>query len=45
METISQLFPNSNDWLERFEMLGGATEIFEAACKACSLDDCIKENF
>jgi hypothetical protein len=55
LEAISQLFPNSNDWHERFEILGGiprsvleyqgqsATEILEAACKACSLDDCIKE--
>jgi hypothetical protein len=55
LEAIAPLFPNANDWRGRFEILGGIprhvlevttqppTEMLEAACTDCSLDDCIKK--
>jgi hypothetical protein len=54
LETIAPSFPNSNDWHERFIILGGIprhvlevttdnpTELLEAACRQCELNDCIK---
>jgi hypothetical protein len=54
MLAIVPLFPDANGWSQRFESLGGVPrhvlqlttetpkEIIEAACKACSLDDCIQ---
>ncbi len=53
LEAIVPLFPNASKWRERFENLGGIprhvlevtteppTQMLEAACKNCSLDDCI----
>jgi hypothetical protein len=55
LETIAWLFPNSTGWHRRFEILGGIpryvledtardpTQMLEAACSDCSLDDCIKK--
>ena len=55
LETISVSFPEVGDWRERFRVLGGIprhvlegttdnpTELLEAACEECELDDCIKK--
>ncbi len=55
LEAIVPLFPNSNEWRDRFEILGGIprhvlevtkntpTKILENACTDCSLNDCIKK--
>jgi hypothetical protein len=55
LEAIAPLFPNANEWRDRFGILGGIpryvlevttqapTEMLEAACTDCSLDDCIKK--
>jgi hypothetical protein len=55
LEAIAPLFPNSHDWRNRFEILGGIprkvlentketpTQILEGACSDCTLDDCIKK--
>jgi hypothetical protein len=55
LEEIAPLFPNATEWRDRFENLGGIprhvlevtarppTQMLEAACTDCSLDDCIKK--
>jgi hypothetical protein len=55
LKAIASLFPNSTGWHERFMILGGIprhvledtardpTQMLEAACSDCSLDDCIKK--
>jgi len=55
LEEIAPLFPNATEWRGRFENLGGIprhvlevttrppTQMLEAACTDCSLDDCIKK--
>ena len=55
MEKIAPLFPTATEWRERFEILGGIpryvleytsetpTQILEAACSECSLDECINK--
>jgi hypothetical protein len=55
LEAIAPLFPNSHDWRNRFEILGGIphnvlqnttetpTLILEGACSDCTLDDCIRK--
>jgi hypothetical protein len=55
LEAVAPLFPNANEWRDRFGILGGIprhvlevttqppTEMLEAACTDCSLDDCIKK--
>jgi hypothetical protein len=55
MEGIAPLFPNATEWRDRFKNLGGIprhvlevterppTQMLEAACMDCSLDDCIKK--
>jgi hypothetical protein len=52
---IAPLYPGATDWRQRFQILGGIprtvmerrtnspTDILEAACTDCSLDDCIKK--
>jgi hypothetical protein len=54
LEAIVPFFPNVTEWRDRFENLGGIprhvmevtirppAQMLEAACTACSLDDCIK---
>jgi hypothetical protein len=54
LETIAPSFPNSNDWHERFRILGGIPrhvlevtdtnpiELLQAACRQCELNACIK---
>jgi hypothetical protein len=55
LEAIAPFFPNATEWRDRFEHLGGIprhvlevttrppTQMLEAACTDCSLDDCIKK--
>ena len=55
LEAIEPFFPNASEWRYRFGILGGIprhvlevttqppTEMLEAACTECSLDDCIKK--
>ena len=55
LEAIAPFFPRANKWRYRFRILGGIprqvleatkrppTEMLEAACTDCSLDDCIKK--
>jgi hypothetical protein len=55
LEAIAPLMPNATKWRERFKNLGGIpwdilevtarppTQMLEAACTDCSLDDCIKK--
>ena len=55
LEAIAPFFPNANEWRDRFGILGGIprhvlevttqspTEMLEAACSDCTLDDCIKK--
>jgi hypothetical protein len=55
LEAIVPFFPNATEWRDRFENLGGIpryvlevttrppTQMLEAACTDCSLDDCIKK--
>ena len=55
LEAIVPFFPNSIEWRDRYHNLGGiprhvlevttrpSTEMLEAACTDCSLDDCIKK--
>jgi hypothetical protein len=52
LNAIASLFPNANEWRDRFEILGGIprhvfevttqppTELLKAACKQCKLKDC-----
>ena len=54
LENISVSFPEVGDWRERFRVLGGIprfvlevttdnpTELLQAACKECKLNDCIE---
>jgi hypothetical protein len=55
LEAVSPLFPITNEWRDRFEILGGIprevleetletpTEMLKEACTNCSLDDCVKK--
>jgi hypothetical protein len=55
LEEIAPLFPEATEWRDRFEKLGGIprhvlevttrspTQMLDAACTECSLDDCIKK--
>jgi hypothetical protein len=55
LEAIAPLFPDATEWRSRFDILGGIprhvlevtrrdpTEMIEAACEDCSLDDCMKK--
>ena len=53
LEIIAPKFPNATDWINRFHILGGIprhvlevtsvhpTQLLQAACNQCNLDDCI----
>jgi hypothetical protein len=55
LEAIARLFPDSDAWLDRFEILGGIprhvleitenspTQILKEACSDCTLDNCIRK--
>ena len=55
LEVIAPFYPNATEWRDRFENLGGIprhvfevttrspTQMLEAACMDCSLNDCIKK--
>lgn len=54
LDIIAPKFPNAADWSNRFDILGGiprhvlevtsidSTQLLQAACKQCDLNDCIK---